>query len=467
MNSTSGDAELFLSTDPTFSEDALVCVDVSLYVEHNCRADVDGDLYALVYGREDSTYTLTATNDCSVGSVNDWVYRRMQDYYIFYDLLPNVNPADYDNTSDLVRDLRFTELDPYSGVQKAAEQEEFQQFGRAFGYSFVLRRDAAGNARVANVYEDSLFGRAGIKRGDIISSLNGVLWNDLTNELFFEAVGDRDNPTTATWGIIRADTGILEFIPITSGEFTANTVIYTSSYVNNSFDGRVGYLVFDSFISTSEEELDEAIAELRDSGVTELVLDLRYNGGGLIRIANRLASQIAGSSIEGNVMTRYEYNDKYPHAGFNLEAFDASPALGLNRVVVLTTPATASSSEIVINSLRPYMEVITMGSRTEGKAFISTSREFCGVSLNAMEADGVNAFGNTVAGGIPADCYAEDDVTRDFGFESGSVEGMLGSALDYYLNGTCDVAPVFTKRADTGGPVVDNRPLIGGAILER
>lgn len=467
LTNQSGSVDLLLVDDVVPSADAVLCRATSQFIEHNCSATVDnGELYAVVLGRADSTYTLSATTDCSVDAQNEWVYRNMLDYYLYYDRVPTVNPTSYSSAAALVRDLRFNELDPFSNVQDAVRQAEFQESGRSFGFSFRWSRDTEGNARVARVYDDSPFGRAGIRRGDIIIGINGEPWSQLTSFRFVELVGTRDDPKVSTWEFVRGDSGNTEFIDIRNGEHTANTVQHVSSFTNDSFNGRVGYLAFDGFIRTTGPDLDAAIAELSAVGITELVLDLRYNPGGLISVANRLASQIAGPSIEDSRLVRYQYNNKYPDANFDLDAESTSPSLDLSRVIVLTTSRTASASELVINSLRPYLEVITLGSRTVGKAFISAPRRFCGISLNAMEADGVNANGVSVSGGIEADCFAEDDVTRDFGNQSGSIEGMLSASLDYLLNGTCAAAPSFAKSPELSGPSVGNDSFIPGAILE-
>jgi len=380
--------------------------------------------------------------------VNEWVNRNMLDYYVYADLVPVVNPAGFSSPEELIQQLRFNELDPFSSVQVAAGQDEFTESGGAFGFGFRSNFDNEGNARVTSVFDDSPFGRAGINRGDIIVSIEGVPLFELTDQLVAEFFGDRDNPREAIWEFVKGDTGQTEFVPITIGEFTANTVIFSGTFSNPGFSGTVGYLVFESFIRTSEQELDTAIADLRDAGVTELVLDLRYNGGGLISIANRLASQIAGPSIAGETLVRYAYNNEYTDVNFDFDAVSASPTLDLDRVMVLTTRETASASELVINALQPFMEVVTFGERTLGKPFISAPKFFCGRSLNAMEAEGVNSNGVTVAGGIPADCFAADDLTRDYGNRSGSIEGMLGSSLDYLLSGACNASPTFAKQPD-------------------
>ena len=460
--SESGDADLFLTNSPVPASATLLCVSNDFFQEENCTASVDdGELYAVVIGRTDpTTYTLSATTDCSVPSINRWVYRNMLDYYLYADFVPEVDPESFDSTIELIRELRFNELDPFSNVQGAIEQNEFSETGIDFGFGQRWLRDSQGNLRIARVYDDSPFGRAGIQRGDTIVSINNESINDLTNARFFELTGDRDNRIVSNWEVIKADTGVTEFIPVTIGEFTANTVLHVDTFTNDFVDGAIGYLAFESFIRTSEDDLNVAFGQLASDNVTELVLDLRYNSGGLISIAQRLASQIAGPSIDGQTLVSYRYNEKYPQADFDFLGINAVPSLGLDRVIVITSGATASSSELVINSLRPYMEVVTIGSRTTGKTLISQRRTFCGINLNAMEADGVNVNGVSVSGGIAADCFAADDLTRDFGIDAaGDVEGMLGASLDYISDGTCVVDPVFAKRSDTTAQFTDSSPL--------
>jgi len=179
-----------------------------------------------------------------------------------------------------------------------------------------------------------------------------------------------------------------------------------------------------------------------DANIQERVLDLRYNGGGLTDIARQLASQISGPATDGNELITYQYNDKYDTSNYTKYFDSESFSQGLSRVVVLTTSRTASSSEIVINSLKPYIDVVTMGDTTTGKPYITRGRDYCGKRVHALEAEGLNASGVSVYGGITADCAASDDVTSNFGGNNGNTngntEGMLRSALDYILNGNCE-----------------------------
>ncbi len=463
LTTTSGDADLYLYSSEELTNDNLLCYAREPFGEDNCTADVgNGELYAEVYGREASSFTLSATTDCSVASVNEWVYRNMKDYYLYADQVPAVNPADYSSASDLVRELRNNTLDPYSGVRNAVQQEAFYEEGIAFGFGYNWDWDDNNNARVTYTLDNSPMGQANINRGDIINSVNGVAWNELDSDLYSEFVGTRDNPLDTNWAFTDGVSGESKVVTLKRAEYTTNTVLYYNAYTNSSYSGKIGYIVFNEFLRISETELDIAINWLIDQEVTELVLDLRYNPGGFTSIARKLASQIGGPTLVGETLVRYQHNSKYSDENYERQFETKTPTLDLSRVVVLTTNETASSSELVINSLRPYMEVITLGDTTRGKAFISSSRQFCGQALNAMKARGVNNSGVSVEGGLAADCYARDDVTRDFGKRSGEIEGMLLSSLDYFVAGTCNAAP-FAKAASltTKGIQVDESPFSG------
>ena len=115
----------------------------------------------------------------------------------------------------------------------------------------------------------------------------------------------------------------------------------------------------------------------------------------------------------------------------------------------------------------PYIDVTVMGQRTSGKPFISVANEYCGQSLSAMEAQGVNQNGVTVAGGIAPNCFAADDVTRDFGGSADGIEGMLESALDYVVFGICDTNPVLSKQPSVLSSRISESPFTGAVLDTR
>ena len=144
-------------------------------------------------------------------------------------------------------------------------------------------------------------------------------------------------------------------------------------------DGRkVGYLFFRNFVQPSTAALTDAFAALKTAGATELVLDLRYNGGGLVDVAVHLASLIGGTRTNGQVMLNYVHNDKIgPILNKTTRFTNPEQALNLQRLVVITTRGSASASELVINSLRPFIPVTIIGDTTYGKPVGQYGLRFC------------------------------------------------------------------------------------------
>ncbi len=443
LSTISGNANLYLYPNQNFSNDNIVCTANSAYVDDICSAD--NAQYAIVFGREASAYSISATNDCSVPSQNRWVDRQMRDYYLFYKQVPTLNVNDFERPEDLIASLRVAEVDPFSNIRDAAQQAELFAEGTSFGMGYRLRRDSNGLPRIARVYADSPMGRANVKRSDIIVSVNNIPWDDIDSTLYNDLLGTIDNPLPTIWVFRDSATNETRQIELTQSVYTINTVLHSQIITHPEYSGKIGYLVFERFLGPSESELDQALNSFLQNDVTDLILDLRYNGGGLTRIARKLISQIAGPDTDGELLIKYRNNDKYRQLDTERFFEPQQINLGLKRLVVITSNATASSSEIVINSLKPYIDVMTVGSGTAGKPYVSGARDFCGKSIFAMSAEGENARGVSVFGGIPADCTVFDDLSRDFGVIDGDIEGMVKSAAEYLVFGSCGAASSLTK----------------------
>lgn len=422
----------------------------------------------------DTVVDTSDPNQCNLATQNQWVYDSMRDYYLFYDQVPVVNPQSFDSPEELVRSLRFEERDPFSHIADAASSSLQFDEGREFGLGFSMGIDENGVPRLARVTRESPFGLAGLQRGDVLVSVDGVLWGDITfDEAFFERVfGTPESPGSASWVLRKRDSDQVVNFEITADEYSINTVLQGQVLSNTElngvvYDGTIGYVAFSRFLNTSRVELNAVFDDFRDAGISDLVLDLRYNRGGRIAIAELLASLVGGNSLARQPMLEYRFNDKYTQNNFGLFFLDNVGDLGLSRVVILTGGNTASSSEIVIGGLQPYLEVVTMGARTSGKPYVQIPRDRCGKRLNAIEAEGFNDAGESVFGGIPASCFAADDLTRDFGAGSdGRSEGMLDAALQYLVAGVCRTPAVINaeQRSTDGRQLWQGIFEPGGAV---
>ena len=205
-----------------------------------------------------------------------------------------------------------------------------------------------------------------------------------------------------------------------TAQMVKRVVNYPTVSVSRLFevDGRkVGYIVFNTFVQPSTAALNDAFAALKTAGATELVLDLRYNGGGLVDVAVHLGSLIGGAVTNGQPMLNYVHNDKIgPAANKTTRFTNPSDALNLQRLVVIATRSTASASELVINALRPFMPVTIVGDATYGKPVGSYGLRFCDKVLwpISFSIKNANLEGDYFAG-LPADCPAADDSTHQLG----------------------------------------------------
>jgi hypothetical protein len=214
---------------------------------------------------------------------------------------------------------------------------------------------------------------------------------------------------------------------------------------------KVAYLLFNAHTSGAQDQLIPAIESAQAAGVQDLVLDLRYNGGGYLYTAVTLGSMIAGNAADGRIFEQLRFNDKRQAETEASTAYfsgqvqytepgspegTALPRLGLPRVFVLATGSTCSASESVINSLRGIgVEVVVVGQSTCGKPYGFSRRDNCGSAYFPIEFQGVNAagFGDYASGFAPT-CPLQDDFDHALGAPN---ERLLSAALQYADTGTC------------------------------
>jgi hypothetical protein len=251
---------------------------------------------------------------------------------------------------------------------------------------------------------------------------------------------------------------------MTSAQIDTDAVPQTRIIDTDS--GKVGYLLFTDHILTAEQQLVDAVTQMRDANITDLVLDLRYNRGGYLYLANQVSYMIAGAGVSGQTFNSLQFNEKNPGVNpvtggaVSADAFltttteNAAPAgaalptlaLPQPRVFVLTTSSTCSASEAIINGLRGVgVEVIQFGSTTCGKPYGFYPQDNCGTTYFTTQFRSVNAAGfgdypdgfspvnsteSTVGVTLPG-CQAVDDYTP----LGETTEPMLAAALAYRQNG--------------------------------
>ena len=335
--------------------------------------------------------TSTSTSDNQ--TVDSWILSNMREVYYWNDKIP-ANPDTtlapkvfFDSILNKYDATTNPTGDRFSWIEESADDLSASLSGQTTttGMEYNLYLRSAGSdgviVQVLYVLPGSPAQKAGLKRGDIISKVNGQLLNRTNySDLLFSG-------TTYAFGLASVSGSTLvdtdKTISVTATTYQENPVFLDSVYTIGS--KKVGYLVYNQFVpgangskaSEYDAQVDAVFSDFKAQGVNELVLDLRYNPGGYTSSSANLASLIGKGVSSSKLYFREEWNatitpelqKAYGSSFFVQNFLTKAQNIGnnLSRVFVLTTDHTASASELIINGLRPYMTVTTIGGTTYGK----------------------------------------------------------------------------------------------------
>jgi hypothetical protein len=383
----------------------------------------------------------------------------MEDYYLWNSELPRVHLGDYRSPFELLEALRLAPLDRFSTIVSLAEEEAFTSAGAYMGYGVRLGRDADGSLVLLEVYAESAAGRAGLVRGDRVVAIDG---QDTAALLATDSLGEVLGPNEAGWTVtftIKSAAGGERDVVVTKG----SVAIPSLSKLDEPIDVAgtpVAYLHLRAFNEPAIAALKEAFAELATAGVRDVILDLRYNGGGLVTVAVYLGDLLGGLVAEGQVFSRMLFNPD--HSDLNSESlfirYDES--IDLERLVVITSAGTASASEMVINGMFPFVDVTMVGATTFGKPVGSLGFVFCDYVFRPISFELANAdFEGQYFAGLQPDCPANDEVDAPLGDPS---EASLAEALYVVEHGSCSPAASGRSQHRAVHPLIDPiEPFIG------
>ena len=402
---------------------------------------------SLLWGCGSSSPTsANPANDCSVAGENQQVLTTMQSWYYWYQSLPSgVNPASYSSTSALLDALREQPDDRFSFVTTQAADQSFYGAGQYVGYGLGFSLTARNELQVLRVFTGSPAAQAGLARGDVITAINGTPVPTLVTGNQLDSALASPNPgatVTFTWTDANQQSHTATLVSAVVTEPSVEKVSVVQARRE-----KVGYILFNSFITPSTAELDQAFAQLAAQGVTQLVVDERYNGGGELTVAQHLASLIAGNGLSGKLLGTLTFNDKHTDQNQSVSFENVSNALNLDQVYFITTNSTASASEFVVNALKPYVQVFTVGAATFGKPVGENGFNICSDVLYPITFKIENAAGyGDYFSGLPATCAAADDPTHALGDPE---EASLAAALTHVATGTCGPGAAAAARENT------------------
>lgn len=445
-------------------------------------------------------------NQCSANQTGSalteklWLRSWSNNTYLWYSEIEDRDPAPY-SVADYFSLLVTEELsdtgnkkDNFHFSMSTEEWDQLNQSGASVGYGINFKLDngsQAGARKVTVTYNEpnSPASAANVTRGAVIVEIDGVSVKDANDSASIDILNAGLFPSAdgkQTTFTIR-DLGALADREVT---LTAQTIVSTpvqNTKTIQTANGKVGYLQFNSHIATAERGLFDALTSLSQENVDDLVIDLRYNGGGLVAMASQLGYMIAGKEATDNkTFEETSFSDKHPSInpitnqvlspipfigetlGFNTSLLTGGtplPTLDLKRVYVLTTSSTCSASEALMNGLRGVdIEVIQIGGTTCGKPYGFYPTPNCDTTYFTIQFKGVNekGFGEYSDGFVPSTsptlasevqgCALTDDLNHALGDPD---ERLLSAALYYRDNQRCPAVAASVSRVSAANDFVD------------
>jgi C-terminal processing protease CtpA/Prc len=391
------------------------------------------------------------TGECSTTAQKQIVLDNLYAWYLWNDLLPpDIDIADYASPEELI--IRVTEdfgpqklvegqevpIDRFSFVRSQESEQDFLEgtLGELFGFTYRFVDEAATDFRIVRVFSGSPADLGGLARGQRILTLNGRSVTEIADNEGISAFFSSNR--TVRFEIERLE-GDNEFPEITKAVVTIDPVAQWRLIDRDGLPP-VGYMQLDTFIDTADPRFEEAFAAFRDAGVTDVILDLRYNGGGLVRTAELLADYLGAGVAPGEVFSRTEFNanraEQYNDISnfTNLQAF-RDQTINLSRLVVVATRGTASASELVANGMIPHVDVSIVGDNTFGKPVGQIGLAFCDKIMRPTSFRLANADGDgDYFDGLPVDCAAPDDISKEIGADD---DPNVVAAMSVLNTGAC------------------------------
>ena len=441
---------------------------------------------------EDRTYEYVAKTEEA-----HWIENQMKDIYLYYQDMKEPEMEAYFYPPEEFFPQLLADADKYSYIDVPEEEQTRNNIQAVtYGFDFVLMNDPTGTtthqvARVLMVIDGDNNGNspafmAGLRRGDFITQINGENVSTSNAEQLFNGPGATLTIASPT---IDPETGNWTWsnereITLAAAIAMENSPYYLKKIITPNGTGRkVGYMMYNDFRAGADEndltdltylnQMPDFFHKCRQQGVTDFILDLRYNQGGQVACAQALASMLAPSDKLGQEFAHLTFNDKRQDLNQTLPllADYADYNLNLDRLFVLTGQYTASASEMMIYCLAPHMEVHVIGTQTVGKNVAMTRIDSpYGFTMYPVTATVYNCLGQSdYAGGIAPDCPIEE-LAQPVWFELGDQnELLLSTALQWISTGTqpgasTEARRAFTRSVKAGYSSLDSKH-IPGAVL--
>lgn len=404
---------------------------------------------------------------CTLSARQDFVKAVIDEWYLFPDLVaPNVNKASFTNIDDyidaLVAPARAQSRDRFfTYITSIAEENAFNNSGSTAGFGIRLGYDTANNrVFVIEAFETGPAFPQGFDRGVELLSV-GTNASSLQTIASLMASGGPSavvnalGPSTAGLQrvfVIRDASGTERQVTVAKADFPLDPL--SDRYGARVLDDggkKVGYINMRTFIGPAEDDLRAAFLQFQQQGVTELIVDFRYNGGGLVRIAELMGDLIAANQV-GQIFSRTTLRASKAAENETDRFGTQAQAISATKIAFIGTGSTASASELVANAMIPYLgnNLALVGSNTFGKPVgqFAFDRAECDdrlrvVTFRTENASGQGDYYTGLASVFPNTCRAADDIFTPLGDPR---EASIAQALAFLRGG----AATCTRISATG-----------------
>lgn len=400
---------------------------------------------------------------CSLSERQDWALSVLQEWYLFPGLLDtSVNKSNYTDLQSyidaLVAPARAQNRDRFfTYITSIEEETDLINNGSNAGFGIRLIYDTVNNrVFVAEAFENAPAFSQGFDRGTELLQINGQSVSNLMASggpaAVSEALGPSDPGVTRNF-IIQSPTGVQSTVSVTKAEYPLDPISdrYGAVVLNDGTED-VGYINLRTFIvQDAGPQLRDAFQQFKNQGIDKIILDLRYNGGGLVSVAD-LLGDLLGDGLEGQIFSETMLRPSKSSEN-STELFENLPEqIGVTKLAVIGRGGTASASELVTNSMIPYLNsnIALVGANTYGKPVgqYAFDRSACDDRLRAVAFRTVNAAGqgdyyDGLASVMPNTCRANDDIFTQFGDPN---EASIATALDFLAGRSCTA---ITAKDDT------------------
>jgi C-terminal processing protease CtpA/Prc len=380
-------------------------------------------------------------DDLDAAIARDSLYFYMKQAYYWYNMpealsVTASNKGNYKDPMELLEAMRYRALYRFSFVTDINDWKGFMEGSVEGNHGINIGLDQEGNARISMIFDKSPLYASGVRRGWIVKKINNIDVAPFFYENNFQGLDDLMGPYEAgitNIFLFKKPSGDEVTISSTKTAFTINTVLVCDTLHLKS--GLTGHLVSIRFIDLAIEEFESAFAFFKSNNIKDLILDLRYNNGGELSCAASLASYIAGGANLGNVFCYTHFNNELLQFNNTYKFINNNYSLELPRLIIITSRLTASASELVINGLKPFINLITVGDTTYGKPVggfeLILRKKYAALPIifKAINAKGESDYYD----GFPPDKVLPDDITRDFNDRE---ELCLKEAIHYLETGS-------------------------------